>query len=297
MSQKEYILRSLSKIRHKRYEHYVVNRIFHRLCDPELEFICQQLVRRSNGKIALTDLFFPQLHLHLEVDEVHHKLNIDADALRSQDIISETGHEIVRIDVDKSLLQIDIGVDQFIEKVRAQKHALIDSGTFVPWDYDRGYAPEPHMERGTINAHDQVVFRYQRDALRLFGYTGGHWQKGLWFLPNDKTRMVWFPRLWNHGPWKNKLSDDGEFIFEDAGEQNLADYRKPENDDFVNERIVFARWKNPLGQPVYRFTGVFSKDKNKSAENLTAFRKVQNKIDLHRYKNAPQFPTGRSSLG
>ncbi|WP_413475970.1 AbaSI family restriction endonuclease [Hafnia paralvei] len=40
MSKDDYILRALSKISHKRWEHYIINRIFHRLNDPELEFLC-----------------------------------------------------------------------------------------------------------------------------------------------------------------------------------------------------------------------------------------------------------------
>ncbi|WP_408015001.1 AbaSI family restriction endonuclease [Roseovarius gahaiensis] len=38
MSKSDYILRSLSKLSSKRWEHYVINRLFHRLNDPEVEF-------------------------------------------------------------------------------------------------------------------------------------------------------------------------------------------------------------------------------------------------------------------
>ncbi|WP_323716132.1 AbaSI family restriction endonuclease [Paracoccus aminovorans] len=78
MSKDDYILRSLSKTRHKRIEHFVVNRIYHLLDDPEIEFVCQQLVRRSDGP-ALTDMYFPQFRLHLEVDEPFHERNVEAD--------------------------------------------------------------------------------------------------------------------------------------------------------------------------------------------------------------------------
>lgn len=74
MSKTDYILRSLSKITKKRWEHYVINRIFHKLDDPEIEFVCQQCIRKANSpdKIYLADLFFPQLALYLEIDEEHH---------------------------------------------------------------------------------------------------------------------------------------------------------------------------------------------------------------------------------
>lgn len=52
----DFILRMLSKIQKKKWENYVVNRIVHKLDDPEIEFICQQYVARSDGKYALVDL-------------------------------------------------------------------------------------------------------------------------------------------------------------------------------------------------------------------------------------------------
>ncbi len=52
------------------------------------------------------------------------------------------------------------------------------------------------------------------------------------------------------------------------------------NDDFVDERIVFAKWHDPLGRTVYRFTGVFRKSKAESTGQVTAFRKVSDRFDL-----------------
>lgn len=74
MSKTDYVLRALSKISHKRWEHYIINRIFHKLDDPQLEFVCQQCIRKEgeSGKIYLADLLFPQLKLYLEIDEAHH---------------------------------------------------------------------------------------------------------------------------------------------------------------------------------------------------------------------------------
>ena len=60
----KYILRNFSKIQHKKWELYVITRIIHLLNDPELEFICQQLVKTPDNKRYLTDLCFPQLNLY-----------------------------------------------------------------------------------------------------------------------------------------------------------------------------------------------------------------------------------------
>ena len=51
---------------------YVITRLIHLLDDPEIEFVCQQLIRTPNGKRYLADLCFPSLGVYLEIDEFHH---------------------------------------------------------------------------------------------------------------------------------------------------------------------------------------------------------------------------------
>ncbi|HFF4823898.1 TPA: AbaSI family restriction endonuclease, partial [Acinetobacter baumannii] len=113
----DYVIRQLGRTKNKRYETYVVSRIIHLLNDFTLKFVTQQFVRLSNKKIALTDLYFPQLGIHIEVDEEHHFLrnskmeyslnqideplysisHTESDAMREEDIISITGHKIFRV--------------------------------------------------------------------------------------------------------------------------------------------------------------------------------------------------------
>ena len=81
----EYVRRSLSKMRQKPWELYVISRIVHRLNDPDIEFVPQQLVRLESGRRALTDLYFPQFDLHFEVNEGHHfeQAQTEADEARN----------------------------------------------------------------------------------------------------------------------------------------------------------------------------------------------------------------------
>ena len=104
MDKKEYITRQLGRTKNKKYEAYVVTRIIHLLSDFTIKFVTQQHVTRPEGR-ALTDLYFPQFGLHIEVDEGQHfhDINIEADKLRDADIVNATEHEIIRIDVTKSL--------------------------------------------------------------------------------------------------------------------------------------------------------------------------------------------------
>ncbi|EEJ3997930.1 hypothetical protein AX380_004425, partial [Salmonella enterica subsp. enterica serovar Takoradi] len=108
MDKTDYILRSLTKTSKKRWEHYAVTRIYHLLNDPDIEFVCQQCVRKENGKIYLADLFFPQLELYLEIDEGHHnseQSQID-DAKRRMDITEVTGFLEKRIPASEISLEI-----------------------------------------------------------------------------------------------------------------------------------------------------------------------------------------------
>ena len=50
-SKDDYILRSLSKISHKKWELFIVSRIIHNVDDPEIEFSCQQAIRTKNQKL------------------------------------------------------------------------------------------------------------------------------------------------------------------------------------------------------------------------------------------------------
>ena len=72
VSQDDYILRTFSKIQHKKWELYVITRIIHLLNDPELEFVCQQLIKTPQNNRYLADLCFPELELYFEVDELQH---------------------------------------------------------------------------------------------------------------------------------------------------------------------------------------------------------------------------------
>ena len=119
MDKKEYIIRQLGRTKNKKYEAYVVTRIIHLLNDFSIKFIAQQYVTRPDGR-ALTDLFFPQFGLHIEVDEGQHfnQANIKEDKIREADIINATGHEILRIDVTKPFEDINDQINAVVKKLK-----------------------------------------------------------------------------------------------------------------------------------------------------------------------------------
>ena len=68
MDKKEFLLRQIAKTNKKNYENYVVTRVIHQLDDLSIKVVTQQYVTRRSGR-ALTDLYFPQIGVHVEVDE------------------------------------------------------------------------------------------------------------------------------------------------------------------------------------------------------------------------------------
>lgn len=289
MSKDDYILRALSKISHKRWEHYIINRIFHKLNDPDLEFVCQQCIRKEghSGKIYLADLLFPQLKLYLEIDEAHHDSDEAkmADGIRRLDIMEATGFIEKRIPAHNTTLdKINHLVDEFIVLVRDIKAQQKVQGGFDPWEYGTRYTARKHIDTGFIEVGPYAVFRYHKDALECFGYgKKGHHQSGSWRVPEAVVKaiglggdvMVWFPRLYKAGEWDNSLSTDGNLITEKSL-NSTRNYRET-----WRYRIVMAHSRDELNRTLYRFLGVFTHDEQLSSEGVNVFKRVDTRIKVY----------------
>ena len=82
VSKDEYILKTFSKIQHKQWELYIITRMIHLLDDPELEFVCQQLIKTSDHKRYLADLCFPEIELYFDAivsDGFGNALSVDTE--------------------------------------------------------------------------------------------------------------------------------------------------------------------------------------------------------------------------
>ena len=76
----EYITNQLSKTFGKKYENYCVTRIYSLLKRDDIKIVTQQLFKRKGRKIALADLYLPQINMWIEIDEGHHINNKNADS-------------------------------------------------------------------------------------------------------------------------------------------------------------------------------------------------------------------------
>jgi len=257
----ECTLRNFSKIQHKKWELYIITRIIHFLNDPEIEYVCQQFIKTRDGKRYLADLCFPSLKLYYEIDEAQHGSDQHKikDEHRQREIIDATDFIEKRITVfdknknDRNIKEINNEVDEFIDFIKKRKKNFISKDNFIPWDYETKFSPVPHIKRGYIDVKDNVVFSNHRDALRCFGYKGGHFQQAVWKIKGT-SKGVWFPKLYKNSTWNNSLSDDFKKIIMRKNDNSKITAR---HDKQKYEWFVFAHYKDLLGQIVYKFLGEF----------------------------------------
>lgn len=266
MDKKEYIIRQLGRTKNKKYEAYVVSRIIHLLNNFDIKIVTQQYVVRPEGR-ALTDLFFPQLSIHIEVDEEYHKSNIQDDKIREADIVNATNHTILRIDMSKSFEEINKKIDNIIQALQTKINELKENNLFIKWDIESEFNPQTYINRGYIDINDNVAFKTIKDACNCFGHNYTGYQKAGASHP-DKDILLWFPKLFPNGEWINKISNDEEIITErnedDEKEKiHLASIIQKKNNE-KHKRIVFAKVKGNLGDTLYRFRGQYELNIEKS---------------------------------
>lgn len=257
MNKLEFVSRQFAKAENKRYEHYVITRIWHLLNDTRIKFVTQQFVTRPSGK-ALTDMYFPQLEIHIEVDEGHHKKQIEVDKLREADIINATGHTIFRIDVTKDIDNVNKKIREIITFI---KNKIESSADFKPWNLDAEQSSQTYIQRGYIDLKDDVAFKKSVDAANCFGCNYKGFQRGGAKHPIEPNTIIWFPKLYENKDWNNQISDDEQIITQ----MSEIPEKAQEHIDRVFEkqqftRIVFPRVKSPLGDIMYRFKGKYQLD-------------------------------------
>lgn len=260
MDKKEFLLRQIAKTNKKNYENYIVTRIIHKLDDPTIKFITQQYVTRSKGRCALTDLYIPQIAYHVEIDEGHHKTIVEADTVREADIIDATGHTIVRIDAALPLDKFNERIDEVVNQIRERLNIKRSLKQFEPWNPEKEHNPATHIEKGYMDADEDVAFYRQADACNCFGHAYVGLQRALVRHPVEPEQTIWFPKLYDNADWHTTISDDEETIYE---------RRKTDNDEYIRsyqkrpdrfKRLVFARVRGPLGDVMYRFKGLYEVD-------------------------------------
>lgn len=268
MNKRDYLVKTFSRTKRKDYENYILTAIWHKLDNMNLKPVSQQYVKRQNGTYALMDLYFPQLHIGVEVDEAYHQENQKEDKLRMDDIISAVNEDSIndfqclRIDATKSLEEINDNINEIVSFIQDKA-----SKTILKWNtYEEELKQLKQQDYLTI--YDDISFMDIKDiANTVFGKNAKRYQRS-YFRVKDKM-WLWCPKLSITengdtksvaGGWLNLLAEDWSYIDESHQDGGIVKERSGNymvEVESGRERAVFAKYKDNLGFNRYRFVGIF----------------------------------------
>ena len=270
-----YLIKTLSRTRRKDYENYVVNAAWNRLGMPDVKPVSQQYVT-SGDKGYFIDLYFPQLNIGIEYDELYHLGNVANDRRRERDLIDilnaidVSSYRAVHIkvpgDAADQLSEFDKQINDAVSELRAEVGRLREAGSFAPWTGVESPV-DYYAQRDRICTKDRVGFPTIKDACNiLFDAHKEHTPWRCRLTPRLLKRefggaySLWFPSKVTadgkgHAGWLNVVSADGSEIYE-GNENGFVEYDDPKG----MQRVVFIKAKDPvLGTNEYRFLGIFKK--------------------------------------
>ncbi len=267
MTKLEYIARSLSRGTSKKYETYVVNAIYHRINDPQLEIVTQKHVAAEN-KSYYIDLYLPQFNLAIEVDEWQHAgaQHGASDKRRELDIIEESARKSVggrsqvgrRKAHDVTLDELNKQIDDTVNVIKAE----ISRRGKLEWLYG-AEKTEMIKKRGTITTTD--CFETNRDIINIV------YGKNLKGYQRAGYKDLWFPVISECDPkthtitsragWINYFHPKTQTIIYEKSNDPVKqeDKKRAAVTDAANKktRIVFIKEKDEYGTYIKRFAGVF----------------------------------------
>ncbi len=294
MKKIEYIARSLSRSTKNVYENYVLNAIYQKVNNPELEIKTQENMQTSAGSNYRIDMYLPQLQIAIEIDEPFHSGQKDADIKREneiklQAIIEGYGNRInidrIKITKETTLeelnAQIDILVDKINEKIRQK-------GKEFEWIDDKKKI-ERIEQRGFIKINDSFSTNYEVLNLVLNKNFKGY-QRGAYFFGNS---AIWFPVISkydkkedcvsSHRTWINYYSKNKQYIYEKSNDPiKQKDKKIKADEDLKNkaERIIFAKERDSFGKPVTIFVGVYIADGWDSQEQAERWEQKEIRLNI-----------------
>ena len=281
----DYITRVLEKTKEKRTENYVIGRIWHTLNDLDVKLVPQQYVKRDAEKYALTDIYFPQVRLHVEVNEPAHYHNIDkigADERRRVEIESKTSHRVMTIDCTGNMESLHDEVDSVVEYVRSEVAKQRANGNFEPWNPAFENSPEYYQKKGYLAASENVQLKTIEDICKLVNarlVKRGFLRPGAADHPTDENMILWWPARKRQG-WENELADDA-VVERHVNPDRMATHVKWSLNAKRKQRVVFYKHKNELGYSFYRFKGIYELDEaSTSVENGVVWKKILDRYIL-----------------
>ena len=289
-----YLIKSLSRTNRKDYENYVINAVWHKLSNTNIEVVSQQFVKDSataNGRSHyFIDLYFPALNIGIECDEPYHyeQSQLKKDFSREVTIfdilygIKEDNYEAIHIKVAGGINEINVDIDKAVEKIRQRIQEI------NPPEWKFQSAEEYFLDRKDISIDDRIGFRSINKVCNILFNAGRKETTGgatlsYFSLPKFsgtilEDHKLWFPKLAilikddngvmkpiaaTPSGWNNQLVDDGNIISE-INENNQPSPKAKDG----KKRIVFLKYKDALGINEYKFMGIFEFLKQVEGKNF-----------------------------
>lgn len=287
LEKRDYLIKTLSRTKRKDYENYVIGAIWHRLSNPEIKPVSQQYVKRSDGKHALLDLYFPQINVGIECDEAYHEHNTEPDKIREANVEQalsalHTGKDfvLIRISANTEIIDLDKQINDAVDKIKE----IYNQYGCPKWS-DEIDAVDQVKASGQLSLYNNLQFNKIIDIAKCFDKEYKAMQLSTFFI--DKSTLIWCPKLAleidgelkspSAAGWINELSANWDTITTKVpdGKEHHKKFRNPDLDI-----LVFAQSKNSLGQTRYRFLGVYVFEKSENDNKMIVYRRRSEKYQL-----------------
>lgn len=309
MEKIEYITNQIKKTFGKKYENYCITRIYSLLNRTDIKIVTQQLFKRKGSKIALADLYFPQINLWVEIDEGHHKEQESSDINRTKEVLEsnklteevkkkyEALEEVINPGIEKpfriivynkTLEEINAQIDSIVKEINTRINDLGEK--FIPWTYT-DYTPNTYIEKGIIKISDNAKFKTIDSIGSLFNMDKvSFYQKLHGYIHIKENVYYWCPTLkimgdeCNNNAWENEINEDGNIIYENQKNKD-ENYIKGVLEENPT-RYIFTKFKDETGSKIYKFKGVFILDIDTTLKtNIRTWKKISDEINLKVYFN------------
>lgn len=249
----------------KAYENFIVNAIYTKVNNPELIPVTQQYVyNKDNNKYYFIDLYFPQINLGIEIDEMHHndEKNQENDKIREDYITSAIECDIKRIPIyekinDQWQKRTYDEICEDINEIVKEINRRIQKKGGIKWETNEE-RKDAVKKREVFNITDNVYYSSITEILEICGKKIKQARRCGYKLNNEY--YLWVPKLTvgsnTNDKFKNYLSVDGKSITEINENGNFSDKENHKR------RVVFMRIKDIFGKNAIKFVGVFKLDEN-----------------------------------
>lgn len=285
----DYISRLLQRTSSKRIEHYVISRIWHLLDNYDVKMTPQQYVSRKLSQYALTDIYFPQIGIHVEINEPAHydsDERVSSDLIRQQEIETNTGHQVFAIDCRQDIIGIHSQIDELVTKINSEVKHQIAKEKFKPWKPENEHNPNYWKSKSCINISDEVSFHTIEDICLLFDADyqktkRGFLRKGAIANPKNTNQIIWWPSENSRSGWINDFDEIEGIITETHSDPNKKAEHYYSHEKKSYTRIVFYHFKDILGLKNYKYVGVYTNDMEKSNPDIgTVWKRIGKELNL-----------------